>query len=321
MREGGRDPQTGRNAPRRWATVSPELGLGLRRSDAFDALNDELERLRPWQDQALVRSGLTDWIRAYRPMWIGRFFIDGVAEHLASIGQWPQPPDRDSMTGITWFMLVEVSQGREPNDTSLGYEVLQGIPDRTQRADRKQCRETAAQHRIKRIQQDLDIAELVRGHRRPQAARAWLRRHPGLHAKDAADGVRIMSVDRMVIDGTVVEPREGRLVVRTSPGGRYQWHAVGQLPGVDRTLNRLLMGGNVRVEFDTRRNGTIAGQAFVEANVSTCPGPTQTWFRLRGTGDLKGVAVEELDDKAAVEVTSTCSTTSPWADPLGGKTG
>ena len=52
---------------------------------------------------------------------------------------------------------------------------------------------------------------------------------------------------------------------------------------------RLSTGGDVRVEFDTNRDGTMSGQAFVEVSVSASQGGgARTYFRIRGTGELEG---------------------------------
>jgi hypothetical protein len=100
--------------------------------------------------------------------------------------------------------------------------------------------------------------------------------------------VRTLNFSSAVIGGNSVELRQGRLMIRTSDTGRYEWDASAEFRGVDTTLNQLSTRGDVRVEFNTRHDGTMAGQAFVEVSVSSGQGGTHTYLRLRGTGPLEG---------------------------------
>lgn len=99
--------------------------------------------------------------------------------------------------------------------------------------------------------------------------------------------VRTINFSAATMDGQRVELRQGRLMVRTNDYGRYEWDASAELRSVDPTLMRLSTGGDVRVEFETARDGTMAGQAFVEVSVTAGQG-AHTWVRLRGTGELEG---------------------------------
>jgi hypothetical protein len=101
--------------------------------------------------------------------------------------------------------------------------------------------------------------------------------------------VRTLNFSTATVAGERVTFHQGRLMIRTSDTGRYEWEASGELHTVEPTLMRLSTGGDVRVEFDTNRDGTMSGQAFVEVSVSASQGGgARTYFRIRGTGELEG---------------------------------
>lgn len=100
--------------------------------------------------------------------------------------------------------------------------------------------------------------------------------------------VRTLDFTSAVIAGTPIEFRQGRLMIRTSDTGRYEWDASSEVRGVDPPLMQLSTGGDVRVEFETRHNGRFAGRAFVEVSVPASQGSARTYLRFRGTGPLEG---------------------------------
>jgi hypothetical protein len=88
-----------------------------------------------------------------------------------------------------------------------------------------------------------------------------------------------------------IEPRQGRLMIRTYDTAFYGWDASAELRGVNLSLNRLMTSREVvGVEFETR----LSGQAFVSnQRESSSQGLVRTFLRLQGTGPLEGLEVEE----------------------------
>lgn len=101
---------------------------------------------------------------------------------------------------------------------------------------------------------------------------------------------RTMNFSSADIAGMHIGLRHGRLMVRTSDMGRYEWDASAELDGINLSLNQLATAGDVAVEFETRNDGRFSGQAFVEVSVSSSAVGARTRIRLRGTGPLDGWA-------------------------------
>jgi len=140
-------------------------------------LANDLDPLRPWADRAAVRGvfekrlgpGHTDAAEA-------------VAVHLGRIGRARNLGEYSPLdiAAIAFFMLQNVREGRDPVD--YGPVIPVTGPERTVR---RWSREYPEEKVLRLLQQDLDVAALVRGGRTPKAARRWLQLHPGQHAKDA----------------------------------------------------------------------------------------------------------------------------------------
>jgi hypothetical protein len=96
------------------------------------------------------------------------------------------------MLGIVFHMMRNVAMRRAPTEYDLLGDIVRGVPDRTLRRYRQRVREAGGNPGVEALgdfmeslQYDLDLAELVRTGRSRAAARRWLQRHPGSHAKDA----------------------------------------------------------------------------------------------------------------------------------------
>jgi hypothetical protein len=157
-------------------------------SPAADPLVQRVEALRPWQDVAKVRRMLAAWSREYTETPIDELRTHDVAEHLAQIGRSTDLPDPEGIAMATFLMIGNVVRGREAAEYDLLRDSVKGWPTRTLRHYHQMYGGIHALGRFleHRVQYDLDLAALVRGGRRLAAARRWLERHPGMHAKDAS---------------------------------------------------------------------------------------------------------------------------------------
>lgn len=153
------------------------------RTEAFDALDRALDATRPWAVRAATEKALDSWIGLYRPNLAGHGWHVEIAGHLQRLGSGRNTPDHVAMTAITLHMIANAAARGDVADLGDGLDLIVN-PRRTRRDDRARQVDPAA-YRLARIQQDLDIAALVRGGRQPQAARRWLRSNPGKHAVDA----------------------------------------------------------------------------------------------------------------------------------------
>lgn len=156
-------------------------------SPAADALVQRVEALLPWQDVAAVRRMLAAWSTEYTGSSIDELRAHDVAEHLALIGRSTDLPGADDAAAIAFFMLGNVARGREAAEYDLLRDTVKGWPARTLRHYRHLHGGIDGLGRFleHRVQYELDLAALVRGGRKVAAARRWLERHPGMHAKDA----------------------------------------------------------------------------------------------------------------------------------------
>lgn len=146
-----------------------------------------LEPLRPWANVADVTVALERWM--HRSGWGRQARTISLqlttAEHLRLIGR--SDPDIASATIVTIAlgMLGNVLHGRDPTDYDMLKRTIQGVPNRTLRHYRQTYGPDAFSRYLASLQQDLDVAALVRAGRSKAAARAWLRANPGKHATDA----------------------------------------------------------------------------------------------------------------------------------------
>lgn len=165
-------------------------------SDAALAVAELIVSLSPWTDEERVARGLRAWANEH---WgegaLEPGLADGagqVAEHLRLLGMLESPPTDSQMLGIAFHMLRNVAAGRGPTEyDSLGEHIV-GLNPRTARRYKQRAREAGLNPGIDALhmflasfQYDLDYSALVRTGRTPAAARRWLERNPGKHAKDA----------------------------------------------------------------------------------------------------------------------------------------
>jgi hypothetical protein len=157
------------------------------------ALADLVVSLRPWRDEQRVSSALRSWATRYSGEGsLDPGLADGagaIAQHMRALGGLLEPLDDGSMLSITFAMLQNVARGRDPTEQDLLVDHVVGIPARTLRRYKQRARESGENPLhlfLVALQYDLDVAGLVRGGRSPGAARRWLQRHPGQHAKDAS---------------------------------------------------------------------------------------------------------------------------------------
>lgn len=161
-------------------------------SEASLALADLVVSLRPWRDERRVASALRSWANSYSGEGsLDPGLADGagaIAQQMRELGGLVEPPDDGPMLSMTFGMMRNVAAGRDPTEyDSLGDHVV-GFPARTLRRYKQRAREAeenALRLFLAAFQYDLDVAALVHGGRSAAAARRWLERHPGQHAKDA----------------------------------------------------------------------------------------------------------------------------------------
>lgn len=160
------------------------------------ALAELIVCLSPWKDEERVARGLRAWANEH---WgagaLEPGLADGagqVAEHMRCLGMLESPPSAGQMLGIAFHMLRNVAAGRGPTEyDSLGEHIV-GLNPRTARRYKQRARDAGLNPGIDALhlflasfQYDLDYSALVRAGRMPGAARRWLERNPGKHAKDA----------------------------------------------------------------------------------------------------------------------------------------
>lgn len=165
-------------------------------SGAALALAELIVSLSPWKDEERVAHGLRAWANEH---WgagaLEPGLADGaaeVAEHMRLLGDLESPPTADQMLGIAFYMLRNVAAERGPTEyDSLGEHIV-GLNPRSARRYKQRARATGlipgtdAVHLVlASFQYDLDYSALVRAGRTPAAARRWLERNPGKHARDA----------------------------------------------------------------------------------------------------------------------------------------
>ena len=153
-------------------------------SPAASALVAVLEAHRPWIDRHELARALAAWTRDYSRPALDELQVYDVAEHLGGLGP-AAPSDPDELAAMAYFMLRNVAAGRGAAEYGDGFELVVGLSPRTIRYYRRRYGAAGYDQWLRRLQQDLGIGALAAAGRQPQAARAWLRRHPGEHAKDA----------------------------------------------------------------------------------------------------------------------------------------
>jgi hypothetical protein len=160
------------------------------------ALAELIVSLSPCKDEEQVARGLRAWANEH---WgegaLEPGLADGagqVAEHMRLLGMLESPPTDSQMLGIAFHMLRNVAAGRGPTDYDLLGDHIVGFNPRTARRYKQRARAAGlnpgldALHQfMASFQYDLDVAALVRAGRTPAAARRWLERNPGKHARDA----------------------------------------------------------------------------------------------------------------------------------------
>ena len=151
-------------------------------------IGELLEPLRPWQDEAAVAAVLEEWgtgRKGCEDLRNGHY--REVAFHLRLLGRSAEPPTTEQIDGIAFFMIHNLVSGREVTEYGDGFEFIIGAPsERTRRRYRQLFGSEAGWQWMRdSLQFDMNVAGLVKGGRTPAAARRWLERHPGLHAKDA----------------------------------------------------------------------------------------------------------------------------------------
>ena len=165
-------------------------------NDAGLALADLVVSTRPWANERVVAVALRSWAERYTHAGtIDSGLQDGasdVAAEMRLIGRWADPPSNADMIGITFHMLHNVAVGRGATEYDLLRDHLVGVPERTLRRYRQRVRDAGGNVGVEplhdfmaSLQYDIDVAALVHQGRTPAAARRWLERHPGKHAKDA----------------------------------------------------------------------------------------------------------------------------------------
>ena len=149
------------------------------------ALSRTLCSCRPWSDSAAVQAKLARYLErsGQHPDLLA---LADVAEVLRKIGKEDPGVKAKTIASVAFYLLRNVVQGRNATDYSWGFG---GIHESViSPRNRRRYAEPGGFDRwlSERFQQDLDIAALFndKGYSLT-AARAWLRRHPGLHAKDA----------------------------------------------------------------------------------------------------------------------------------------
>ena len=151
-------------------------------------IGELLEPLRPWTDEAEVARVLARWGEGRKGC---EKLADGhyreVAYHLRLIGRSRTPVTPEHVDGIAFFMIHNLVSDREVTDYGDGFQHIKGAPsERTRRRYRKYFGSQAGWQWMRdSLQYDMDVAGLVNGGRSPAAARQWLLRNPGKHAKDA----------------------------------------------------------------------------------------------------------------------------------------
>jgi hypothetical protein len=146
------------------------------------AFHDSLNRLRPWQEEAATAAVLT--FIADNRLRAGHY--REVASYLRQIGRSDPELRAQQAAGIAGFMLGNLAAGREATDYGGGWDHVVGPDDEplVPRTTRRHYQDVW--HWLREsLQYDLDLAALVNGGRSKVAARRWLERHPGKHAKDA----------------------------------------------------------------------------------------------------------------------------------------
>lgn len=178
-------------------------GYFLTPAPVWDALVAAVDGLRPWSDVGAVRAAILTWTRDCSSAPIDGLDCDVIAKQLKLIGEATNVPDISGRTFVTsasahgmaslvlrmWADAVGVRDGGVLYGT--GFEHVDGLSARTIRDYRSRFGSDAFHEWLATWQRHLDIAGLVARGRSPQAARAWLRRHPGKHARDAGPPRRI----------------------------------------------------------------------------------------------------------------------------------
>lgn len=151
-------------------------------------LGTVLEPLRPWHDEAAVATALATWASGRRGSErLGPGHYREVATHLRFIGRGTPVQTTEQIDGIAFLMLRNVMAGREAMDYGTSFEFIHGAPSaRTRRRyTQRHGYGGGFAWMSEALQYDIDLAALVRGGRSKQAARRWLERNPGKHAKHA----------------------------------------------------------------------------------------------------------------------------------------
>lgn len=149
-----------------------------------------LEPLRPWQDEATVATELANWASGRRGSeGLGPGHYREVAANLRYIGRSSPVQTTEEIDGIAFHMLRNVMAGREATDYGTSFEFILNKDVPSPRTRRRYTKAHGYMGGLRwmteQLQYDLDLAALVRGGRSEAAARRWLERNPGKHAKDA----------------------------------------------------------------------------------------------------------------------------------------
>lgn len=184
--------------------VCPRWRLVSSKRMATDKMRQTLDRLRPWANERMVALALREWMQSSLwdhdaetgeriPLRLGdeleRDAAAKIAAELHDIGQWAPELKPEQILGAIGFMLRNIVAGREATDYGDGFEVVSG-PGAPSARTRQRYASAHGSNAVwawmrESLQYDLDLAGLVHGGRTKGAARRWLERHPGKHAKDA----------------------------------------------------------------------------------------------------------------------------------------
>jgi hypothetical protein len=189
-------------------------------SPAEQALVDALEHCRPWADEAAVARELSRWTREYHADRVSADDVWAVAIEVVARLAKEAETDVEGVASAVSYLLQNVAQGREPLDYGdvLARTVFKypsgpavpsprasgyapplddpprepAVPERTRRHYQQRFGSfDALDHFLRRLEYRNDMVALTKGNRLVEggrtkaAARQWLLRHPGEHAKDA----------------------------------------------------------------------------------------------------------------------------------------
>jgi hypothetical protein len=169
----------GRPAAAKMRTTRPAERDRALRPGGVEAMQELLDRRRPWVDEPAVARELREWAERYWPprRGIALGTVD-IARYLRGIATDPDL-DGDTARGVTLAMLRNVWAGRDFLRSDPLGDVVKGWPATTMNRYRRLYGQDALHTFLTdRVQREQDQVALMRAGRTRSAARRYLELHP-----------------------------------------------------------------------------------------------------------------------------------------------